>query len=135
MSENPTQEPGAVDASGAMVADISREIVGIYAEYYGRGPAKAKTVWREDVVTCVLKDAFTRAERVLVDGDRFEQVRINRQAFQEQIEPLLREAIERVTGRRVRSCLSQINPAGVAVEVFVLGASVPAAGPRRPETV
>lgn len=130
MPENPIQEPVTGEPSaGAVAAEISREIVGIYAEYYGRGPTKAKTVWREDVVTCLLEDSFTRAEQVLVHGNRFEQVRTNRQAFQEQIEPLLCETIAKVTGRRVRSCLSQINHDGVAVEVFVLGPPVPAALP------
>jgi uncharacterized protein YbcI len=124
MTDQPTEEQVVSGESGAMVAAISREVVGIYAEYYGRGPTKAKTVWREDVVTCVLEDAFTRAERVLVDGGRFQQVRDNRQAFQDAIEPLLREVLMKVTGRRVDSCLSQINDKGVAIEVFVLGPHV-----------
>jgi uncharacterized protein YbcI len=128
MTDQPTEEQVVSGESGAMVAAISREVVGIYAEYYGRGPTKAKTVWREDVVTCVLEDAFTRAERVLVDGGRFQQVRDNRQAFQEAIEPLLREVLTKVTGRRVDSCLSQINDKGVAIEVFVLGPHVVSSG-------
>jgi uncharacterized protein YbcI len=113
--------PTATDASGAIVAAISREIVGVYAEYFGRGPTKAKTYWREEVITCILEDSFTRAERILVDGGRFDQVRLNRQAFQDQIEPLFRETIEKVTGRRVETCLSQINREGIAAEVFILG--------------
>lgn len=128
MADQPIEEVITGEGTGAMIAAISREIVGIYAEYYGRGPTKAKTIWREDIVTCILEDAFTRAERVLVDGGRFDQVRINRQAFQDEIEPLLREILAKITGRRVDSCLSQINGDGVAVEVFVLGpqiASVP----------
>jgi uncharacterized protein YbcI len=120
MSQDQLQDPFATDASGAIVATISREIVGVYAEYFGRGPTKAKTYWREDVITCILEDSFTRAERILVDGGRFDQVRLNRQVFQDQIEPLFRETIERVTGRRVETCLSQINRNGVAAEVFVL---------------
>jgi len=127
MTEKSTQDdPITHDASGAIVAEISREVVGIYAEYFGRGPTKAKTHWREDVVTCILEDAFTRAERVLVDGGRFDQVRLNRQAFQDEIEPLFRAAIEKVTGRRVETCLSQINKDGVAAEIFVLGPHDPA---------
>jgi uncharacterized protein YbcI len=129
MSDKPLKDPATHDASGAMVAAISREIVRIYAEYFGRGPTKAKTLWREDVVTCILEDAFTRAERVLVEGGRFDQVRLNRQAFQDEIEPLFRQTIERVTGRKVETCLSQINRDGVAAEIFVLGAYIPAAQP------
>jgi uncharacterized protein YbcI len=124
MSEKPIHDAVTHDGSGAIVAAVSREIVGIYAQYYGRGPTKAKTFWREDVITCVLEDSFTRAERVLVEGGRFEQVRLNRQAFQDEIEPLFRETIEKVTGRRVDTCLSQINKDGVAAEVFVLGPSL-----------
>jgi uncharacterized protein YbcI len=129
MSEKPMQDPITHDASGAMVAVISREIVGVYADYYGRGPTKAKTHWREDVIVCILEDAFTRAERLLVDAGHFDQVRQNRQVFQDQIEPLLRTTIERVTGRRVETCLSQINRDGVGAEIFVLGDHVAAAGP------
>ncbi|HVX32715.1 MAG TPA: Na-translocating system protein MpsC family protein [Solirubrobacterales bacterium] len=121
MSENQIEEQVGHHPSGAIVAAISREIVRIYADYYGRGPTKAKTHWREDVIVCILEDAFTRAERLLVDGGRFEQVRLNRQVFQDEIEPLLRATIERVTGRAVETCLSQINRDGVAAEVFVLG--------------
>jgi uncharacterized protein YbcI len=121
MLNDQLQDPAATDASGAMVAAISREIVGIYADYFGRGPTKAKTYWREEVITCILEDSFTRAERILVDGRRFDQVRLNRQAFQDQIEPLFRTTIEKITGRQVETCLSQINRDGVAAEVFVLG--------------
>jgi uncharacterized protein YbcI len=127
MSENPLQEQSPRDASGAVVAMVSRQIVGIYAEYYGRGPTKAKTIWRDDIVVCILEDVFTRAEQLLVDGGRFDQVRLNRQAFQDQIEPLFREVVEKVTGRRVDACLSQVNVNGVAAEIFVLGDFLPAA--------
>ncbi|HEY2479847.1 MAG TPA: Na-translocating system protein MpsC family protein [Solirubrobacterales bacterium] len=120
MADRSVEDSGTRDGTGAIVAVISREVVGIYAEYYGRGPTKAKTTWRDDLVVCVLEDVFSRAERVLVDGGRFEQVRANRQAFQEQIEPILREAIEKVTDRRVETCLGQVSQNGVAVEVFIL---------------
>jgi len=127
MSEIPLQEQSPRDASGAVVAMVSRQIVGIYAEYYGRGPTKAKTIWRDDIVVCILEDVFTRAEQLLVDGGRFDQVRLNRQAFQDQIEPLFREVVEKVTGRRVDACLSQVNVNGVAAEIFTLGDFLPPA--------
>jgi uncharacterized protein YbcI len=129
MPENPNQEPIVHDGSGAIVATISREIVGIYAEYFGRGPTKAKTTWREDLIVCILENAFTRAEHLLVDGGRFDQVRQNRQAFQDEIEPLFRQTIEKVTGRRVACCLSQINRDGIAAEIFILAGRAPAPSP------
>ena len=110
-----------------VVADISREIVGIHAHHFGRGPTKAKTVWRDDVVVCVLQEIFTRSEQVLVDAGKFEQVRSNRQVFQEAVEPLLRQVIEQATGARVRTFLSQVSVDGTACEVFLLERP-PAAG-------
>lgn len=106
--------------SRPIVADISREIVGIHAGHFGRGPTKAKTVWRDDVVVCILEEIFTRSEQVLVDAGRFEQVRSNRQAFQEAIEPLLRQVVEQATGCRVRAFLNQVSADGIACEVFLL---------------
>jgi uncharacterized protein YbcI len=123
MSPEPLQDRIASrDGAGAVVAAISRQIVGIYADYYGRGPTKAKTIWRDDIVVCILEDVFTRAERLLVDAGRFDQVRLNRQAFQDQIEPLFHELVEEVTGHRVEACVSQVNQNGLAAEVFTLSA-------------
>lgn len=106
-----------------VVADISREIVGVHAHHYGRGPTKAKTAWREDLVVCVLEDIFTRSEQVLAESGNFEQVRSNRQASQDAVEPLLRQIVEKATGEAVRSFLSQVNEDGVAIEVFLLDRS------------
>jgi uncharacterized protein YbcI len=107
-----------------VVADISREIVGIHASHYGRGPTKAKTIWREDIIVCVLQDIFTKSEQVLIDAGKFEQVRANRQIFQDAVEPLLRQVVEQATGSTVRSFLSQVSVDGTASEVFLLDRSV-----------
>jgi uncharacterized protein YbcI len=118
--------PPEAARSGSLVAAISREIVGVHSQFYGRGPTKAKTIWRDEIIVCVLEEIFTKAEQLLVDAGRFEEVRSHRIAFQDEVEPLFRAAIESITGRRVNSFLSQISKDGVASEVFVLA---PAAEP------
>lgn len=115
-----SSEQGGDPATGSIVAQLAREMVRIHARYYGRGPTKAKAVWRNGVVVVVLEEIFTKAEEVLVEADRFDQVRANRQVFQDQVEPLFREAVERTTGREVRAFLSQVTVEGIASEVFVL---------------
>jgi uncharacterized protein YbcI len=112
------------DRGNSLVAEISREIVRIHARFYGRGPTKAKTVWRDEIVICVLEDLFTKAEQLLVEGGRFADVRAHRTAFQDEVEPLFRSTVEAITGRRVISFLSQVAEDGVACEVFVLGAAI-----------
>jgi uncharacterized protein YbcI len=127
-TDTPNRLP--VDASldaergGSLVAIISRDIVRIHARFYGRGPTKAKTVWRDEIVVCVLEDIFTKAEQLLVDGGRFEDVRSHRTAFQDEAKPLFLASVESVTGRKVRSFLSQVSIDGAASEVFVLGARI-----------
>jgi uncharacterized protein YbcI len=104
----------------SLVAEVSREIVQIYARYYGRGPTKAKTVYHGDLILTVLEEIFTKAEVVLVEAGQFRQVRTHRQAFQDEVEPLFCRVVEEVTGRKVRAFLSQVTEEGIASEVFVL---------------
>jgi uncharacterized protein YbcI len=119
----------------SIVAEISREIVRAHAQYYGRGPTKARTVWKEDVVVVILEEIFTRAERTLVNAGHFEQVRATRQAFQDEVGPLFTQLVEQATGRQVRSFLSQVNSDGVASEVFVLARGDDGGAPGAPEAV
>ncbi|HVV91064.1 MAG TPA: Na-translocating system protein MpsC family protein, partial [Solirubrobacterales bacterium] len=103
MAEDPpvAPSPEALEAErgGSAVAAISREVVHVHAEFYGRGPTKAKTIWRDEIVCCVLEDIFTKAEQMLVAGGRFEEVRSHRTAFQDQVEPLFRAGVEAITHR------------------------------------
>ena len=112
-------------AAGSIVAEVSREVVRIHAQYYGRGPTKARAIWRHDIVTVILEEIFTKAEAILVEAGRFDQVRSHRQAFQDQVEPLFRNVVEQATGRSVYAFLSQVSEEGVASEVFVLGDGQP----------
>ena len=110
---------GRID--GAMRSDISRAIVRIHAEHYGKGATQAKTYVWDDVVVTVLRDVLTVAERTLVDADRAATVREVRATFRSSLEDTFRAAIERLTGRRVHSFMSQVDPAnGLGVEVFLL---------------
>jgi uncharacterized protein YbcI len=109
---------------GSLVAAISRDIVQVHSQFYGRGPTKAKTIWRDEIVVCVLEEIFTKAEQLLVDHGRFEEVRSHRTAFQDEVEPIFRAAVEATTGRTVKSFLSQTSRDGAASEVFVLGPAI-----------
>jgi uncharacterized protein YbcI len=122
-------------ASGTVLADLAREVVRVHARFYGRGPTKAKAVWRRGVVTVILEEIFTPAEQLLVEAGDFEVVRRQRQAFQDEVEPLLRQTIEQITGCRVKSFLSQVSFDGVASEVFILDeSSEPGPGPVEDES-
>jgi uncharacterized protein YbcI len=106
---------------GAVRSAISQAIVSIHAEHYGKGATQAKTYVWDNLVVTVLRDVLTTAERTLVDADRPDAVREVRGTFQYSMEQTFRSAIERLTGRRVHSFMSQVDPiCGLGVEVFVL---------------
>jgi uncharacterized protein YbcI len=111
------------DPRTSILADISREMVRLYKEQFGRGPTKARTDWAgPDVLITVLEDTLTPAERNLTRLGEHQRVRDMRTFFQYATVEDFCEPIERHTGRKVRAFLSAIDTqvAGLAMETFVL---------------
>jgi uncharacterized protein YbcI len=104
-----------------MRATISSEIVRLQAEYYGKGPTRAKTHILEDVVVVVLEESFTRAEKTLAERGEREAIQHIRRRFQQQMKESFSSVVEQATGRRVRVFLSETDiDHDVSVEVFLL---------------
>src|SRR3954466_12688151 len=115
MSEGPQK------SLGEMRATISREIVRLQAEYYGKGPTRAKTYIVDDLVVVVLEESFTRAEKTLVERGEREAIEHIRRRFQQQMADSFTSVVEQATGRKVRVFLSETNVAhDVSVETFLL---------------
>ena len=77
-----------------MPGTISKEIVRLQAEYYGKGPTKAKTYISEDLVVVVLEESFTRAEKTLVERGEQEAIQHIRRRFQQQMADSFTSVIE-----------------------------------------
>jgi uncharacterized protein YbcI len=106
---------------------ISRGVVRIYAELYGRGPTRARTYVDDDYVFTVLDGSFTVADRTLMRAGKARQVEETRRAFQEAVREQFIEVVESETGREVDVFMSQIDPGSeVAVELFLLKDGDPA---------
>jgi uncharacterized protein YbcI len=90
---------------GEIRALISTEIVRLQAEYYGKGPTKAKTYITEDLVVVVLEESFTRAEKTLAGRGERDVIQHIRRRFQQQMADSFTSVVEQATGRKVRrSC-------------------------------
>ena len=112
---------GQQKALGEIRATISREIVRLQAEYYGKGPTKAKTHIVDDVVVVVLEETFTPAEKTLAQRGEGEAIQHIRRRFQQQMAEDFVSVVEQATGRKVRAFLSDTNiPEDVSVETFLL---------------
>jgi uncharacterized protein YbcI len=121
---------------GCALSDISNAVVGIYKDDFGRGPTKARTYFGgPDVVICILRETFTRAERNLVAMGEHQRLRDTRLLFQDASEREFVDTVQRATGRTVVGFVSGIDTRNdIAVEVFMLEPTsddVPHAGIRK----
>jgi uncharacterized protein YbcI len=106
---------------GSLSSAISRLVVGLVSEYTGRGPTKARTSIRDNVVVCVTMDNMTKGERTLVDAGEGDAVVTIRRKFQTTMRDDLVGGIETLTGRKVVSFLSDHDAVNDhAIEAFVL---------------
>lgn len=114
-----TQE-SAVEAESreAVQPAISREMIRIFKEQFGRGPTRARTYWAgRDTLVCLLEETLTPAERRLVEMGEYTRLRDTRMIFQYANVAEFCDPVERITGRKVKAFFS-------AVDVVVDGASI-----------
>jgi uncharacterized protein YbcI len=112
---------GEQKALGETRAKISKEIVRLQSEYYGKGPTKAKTYIVDDLVVVVLEESFTRAEKTLAERGEREAIQHIRRRFQQQMADSFTSIVEQATGRRVRAFMSETDiDQDVSVETFLL---------------
>jgi uncharacterized protein YbcI len=110
---------------GELNAALSSAVVGIYRTHLGRGPRGASTLHSGDVVTVVMREVMSHAEKTLAQSGSGRDVTNMRRLFQEAMEMDLRDAVERLTDRRVIAFISgnHVDP-DVAVETFILDSTI-----------
>lgn len=106
---------------GELNAAVTSALVGIHSDYLGRGPKTASTFHHDNVVVTLMHDTLTRAERTLVEHRHADAVSNIRHLFQDAMGADFREAVERLTDRRVVAFISgNTTEPPIATEVFVL---------------
>jgi uncharacterized protein YbcI len=102
-------------------SQISRRIVQLLKEFYGRGPVDAKTYYQDDHVLVILTGGFTQVEHTLIDAGEGQAVEDQRGRFQELMRDRFVGAIEEITGREVVSFMSaNDHGADAMVDIFLL---------------
>lgn len=111
-----------MDSTYSIRAEISREMVRLYKEQFGRGPTKARTEFAgPDIVISTLEDSFTPAERKMAEMGESQRLRDTRTFFQHATEAEFCAVIERLLKRKVRAFVSGIDTEkDVSAEVFYL---------------
>src|ERR671922_2448644 len=94
--------------SGEQLAAITREMVRIKSQHYGKGATEAKTYQCDNFLFCVMKGGMTTIERNLLEHGDADLVRQVRLRFQANNGNMFVEAVQRITGRRVAGYESQV---------------------------
>jgi uncharacterized protein YbcI len=114
-------EATSAATEGNLSRDISRAMVNLFKEYVGRGPSKAHAYIHQDLVVVVLRDTMIKAEKTLAEEGEEDLVRGVRRVFQGKFREDAMVTIERLTGHRVESFLSDHDvDEDIVIEAFVL---------------
>jgi uncharacterized protein YbcI len=105
----------------SLTSSISNVIVRLMREYTGRGPMKARTTIRDNVVVVILEQTLTKGEQVLVKKGRDENVLALRHEYQEAMRDESSNQVSELTGRKVIAMMSanHLEP-DLAAEIYVL---------------
>jgi uncharacterized protein YbcI len=107
---------------GQLLAAISRRIVGMLREHYGRGPINAKTYVLDDMIVVVLRGSgFIPLEQTIMDSGEPEGVLAMREDFQRAMAGRFQQVIEELTGRNVVAFGGRVNvELDITMEVFFI---------------
>ena len=122
MGDAETLHVGHTDRRGLELEELTRAMVRLYKELFGRGPTKARTDYAgADIVVSTIQNSLTPAERNMVALEEHQRVREIRMFFQHASERDFTSTVEEITGRKVRAFVSGIDTdRDVSTEVFYL---------------
>jgi len=121
-ADYPRSESATADGQrGSHLAAISRRVVGLVKEQYGKGPTGARTYLSGDLVVVILSGGFTAGERTLVREGHVDAVSGMRSALQETMRPKLKQIVEEELQRPVIAFMSANHDSpDLAAEIFIL---------------
>jgi uncharacterized protein YbcI len=119
------QTSAATDAANlriSVLAEISRGMVRLYKEQFGRGPTRARSDFAgPDTVICTLEDTLTPAEHRLAEMGEHQRLRDTRLYFQYATEEQFCSVIEGLLKRKVRAFISGVDTTkDISAEIFYL---------------
>ena len=116
-----TQMHDLAAGNGTITAAIANAATRLHKEYTGRGPTSARTVVDGDLLTVLLRDVLTPAERRLMTHGKAELVKQFRREFHATMRDELVAAVEMLTQCSVIAFLSAHDAeADVVMHSFVV---------------
>jgi uncharacterized protein YbcI len=133
MAQDPAAQEGQARQQGALLSELSNEMVRIQKKFWGRGAVEAKSYLFDDFLLIVMRGGLTIAEESMLAKGHEDEVRAFRQVWQNDMTGILTSMVQERTGRTVVNYQSQVmfDP-DVVVEMFMFGRED---GTREPATL
>ena len=106
----------------ALLEAVNDAMIALHERYYHRAPASARTQLLDDeILACVMGGVYTEVEKTLIELQRNLAVKDTRNAFQNAMRDRFIVEVERLSGRRVHTFISDshVGP-DLQIEIFIL---------------
>jgi uncharacterized protein YbcI len=106
----------------ALLAAVTDSMVALHEHYHHRTPVTAKTqLMNDELLACVMGGVYTDVEKTMIEIQRQRVVQEARSAFQNAMQHRFIAEVQRLSGRRVTSFISNshVGP-DLEIELFVL---------------
>jgi uncharacterized protein YbcI len=107
----------------ALLEAVTDAMVALHERYYHRPPLSARTQLLDDeILACVMGGVYTEVEKTLIELEHNVAVKDTRNAFQNAMRDKFIVEVERLSGRRVQTFISDshVGP-DLQIELFILG--------------
>jgi uncharacterized protein YbcI len=114
--------PDAPLIGDQLLAAVTDAMITFHERYHHRKPMTAKTLLLDDeLLVCVLGGVYTDVEKTMIELQRAPIVHNTRSAFQNAMQHRFIAAIERLSGRKVLTFMSDhhVGP-DIEIELFIL---------------
>jgi uncharacterized protein YbcI len=106
----------------ALLLAVNDAMVAMHSRYYHRAPVTARTqLMSNEVLACVMGGVYTDVEKTMIELERQTVVKETRSAFQMAMKDRLIADVQRLSGRRVNTFVSDshVGP-DLEIELFFL---------------
>ena len=106
----------------ALLAAVTNSMTALHERYHRRTPVTVKTqLMSDELLACVMGGVYTDVEKTMIELQRHTVVQQTRSAFQNAMQHKFIAEVERLSGRRVTSFISNshVGP-DLEVELFML---------------
>ena len=106
----------------ALLQAVNDAMIAMHERYHHRAPVTARTqLMGDELLACVMGGVYTDVEKTMIELDRHAAVKETRSAFQHAMQDRLIGEVQRLSGRRVQTFLSDshVGP-DLEIELFFL---------------